>query len=108
MGKHSKIELEILKPTKILCQTSQWGHLIGISNKVVDAFKSGGGSGSFMALLEAAQSAGKKHAAVSTRSIKSSETFNKFQQVKDVLGNLLVKSVLVVRFTTTLLISRNN
>ncbi|KAH0999222.1 hypothetical protein HUJ04_005426, partial [Dendroctonus ponderosae] len=86
VGKHSKIELDILKPTKILCQSSKWSHLIGISNKVVDSFKSGGGSSSFMALLQAAQSTAKKHAAVNTRYIKGNDTFNKFQHIRNILG----------------------
>ncbi|CAG9772920.1 unnamed protein product [Ceutorhynchus assimilis] len=86
VGKNSKIELEILKPTKLFCQNSKWSHLLTIKDKVVDIFKSGGGSESFFLLLEATNNAKSKENALQGRSVRASDTFSKFQRIRDLLG----------------------
>ncbi|XP_050295994.1 intermembrane lipid transfer protein VPS13B [Anthonomus grandis grandis] len=86
VGKNSKIELEILKPTKVLCQMSKWSHLLSIKDKLVDTFNSGGGSESFLALLKAANSM-KREETASLRAAKNVETFNKFYRIKTLLGS---------------------
>lgn len=88
MSKNSKIELEILKPTKFFCQTSKWAHLLNIKDKVVDTFRSGGGSDSFMALIKAANALKKSEATLSGRGVKPNDTFSKFQHIRDIMGKL--------------------
>ncbi|XP_076265664.1 vacuolar protein sorting 13B isoform X3 [Rhynchophorus ferrugineus] len=92
VGKKSKIELDISKPTKILCKTSKWSYLLSIKDKVVDTFKSGGGSDSFMILLEA--TANKQSPKMDNqRTSRVSDTYGKFQEIRNILGNTSAVSV---------------
>ncbi|KAL1506203.1 hypothetical protein ABEB36_005605 [Hypothenemus hampei] len=86
VGKNSKIQFEILKPTKILCQVSKWSQLLSVKDKVLDTFRSGGGSESLNALLKDAEALKKKDTNFIARTKKTSDTYKKFQQIKDVLG----------------------
>ncbi|XP_030768330.1 vacuolar protein sorting-associated protein 13B-like isoform X2 [Sitophilus oryzae] len=87
VGKKSKIELDISKPTKVLCKTSKWSHMLAIKDKVVDTFNSGGGGNSFMVLLKAHLSNKKNAINESQRSVRVNDTYSKFQEIKEFLGN---------------------
>ncbi|XP_066257341.1 intermembrane lipid transfer protein VPS13B isoform X1 [Euwallacea similis] len=93
ISKNSKVELEILRPTKVVCQPSKWSHLLNIKDKVVDIFKSGGGSESFMFILKAINARSSKEENIHLRSLKVNDTFTQFERIKDILGN--IKSVTI-------------
>ncbi|XP_056633940.1 intermembrane lipid transfer protein VPS13B isoform X1 [Diorhabda sublineata] len=96
VSKNATIDIEISKPTKILCSTSKWGYLLIVKDKVLDAFK-----GNKKDLIVMSKSIKKQ---ISTEDIttsvpsissrnKSTDTYGKFQEIKDTLGGTNVVNV---------------
>lgn len=83
IGKNANLDIDISKPTKILCSTSKWGYLISIKDKVLDTFR-----GNRRNLIVISKNVTKAAAPVEvlqyTRT-KIGDTYSKFQEIKDFL-----------------------
>ncbi|KAJ8927596.1 hypothetical protein NQ314_019923, partial [Rhamnusium bicolor] len=83
LGKNANLDIEISKPTKILCSTSKWGYLLTLKDKVLDMFK--GNQKNLVLISESiAKSSVPSVPSTYTRT-KVGETYSKYQDIKDFL-----------------------
>ncbi|XP_060527776.1 intermembrane lipid transfer protein VPS13B isoform X2 [Cylas formicarius] len=73
VGKTSKLELNVLKPTKVLCKPTEWKHMLSVNDRVGEIFR----KSSTESVLSAPAS--------SVPENKPGETNGKFHEIKELL-----------------------
>lgn len=97
MSKNATLDVEISKPTKILCSPNRWLYLLIVKDKVLDALRD---SQKALSLFNGNQNDSEL---ISTRAKFPDITYRKFQEIKDYLNGINVVSLTMdqIIFTIT-------
>lgn len=83
IGKNANLDIDISKPTKILCSTSKWGYLLTIKDKVLDTFR--GNQKNFVLVSQNVTKTATPVEVPQYTRTKIGDTYSKFQEIKDFL-----------------------